>query len=87
VSGKVSPLSGGNFRATGLFLPPGAGETAGEQVRNSWMFGEVVSPAAGNPSVRAAGAWNKTTKAKRKASGSMANVDISTKFAGSWIGV
>ena len=42
---------------------------------------------AGNPSIRSGGAWNKTTKVKRKASGTMGDVDTVARVGGSWTGV
>ena len=88
MSGKVLPLSGGNLGPTGLFLAPGPGETAGLLVRRDWVFGTTAAPGgAGNPSIRAGGSWNKTTKIKRKASGTMGDVDTVARVGGSWTGV
>lgn len=41
----------------------------------------------GAPSVRAAGAWNKTIKVKRKVAGTMTDVDTVARVAGVWTGV
>ena len=42
---------------------------------------------AGAPSLRVSGAWTKSLKSKRKVTGTMADVDIVAKVAGSWTGV
>lgn len=62
------------------------------QIRNPGGGFNVVltTPAGGNegnPNIRVAGVWNKTTKAKRKASGTMGDVDIVARATGAWTGV